>query len=395
MNILIDPFSGISGDMIIGALLHLGGDFKKLKKDLSKTGVLKNFNISWAEDRTNSIKAGNLIISPKKKKISPLSFNEQKKIISSSDIGNEIKNKSLNMLEKLAESEAISHGIRKDKVVFHELGGWDTIIDLVGISNLLTNMKIEKIYTFPINVGRGKFKTSHGYFISPAPATEKLLKGFPIYREGEIENTTPTGAVFLNCFSKPVPFSFLFIPQNVAYGLGKKKIKDSLNALRIYEIEEDEIENKKVENLYQIETDIDDITAEEAGLIIPSLLEKGALEANIAQTLMKKGRPGIRITALADYTKIKQINNYLLEETPTAGVRFWSVKREKIKRKVIKIKTIYGKIRIKVYTRPSGRKSVKPEIDDLLKIKQKTGKPLDEIKREIIKELKKYSETFP
>lgn len=386
MKILLDPYSGISGDMLIGALLHLGGDKEKLIKNIEKTGALKNVDVEIKRERSGPVESIDFVLKPRRK-LKDLTPSEMRRIIISSKIESKVKENSLKMFDELLKVEALVHGTSEENVRFQELGGWDTIVDLTGISTLLEQMEIDEVFTYPVNMGRGRVKMEEGSIPSPAPATEILLKGFPVFREGQIESTTPTGAVFLKTFATPVSYDFTFTYTGVGYGLGKKKIKGAFNALRVYSLKEDV---KMEEGIFEVETNIDDSTPEEMGDALERLFKLGALDAGIVPLIMKKGRPGFKLQVLVDRSHLSDVVNFLLEDTSTSGLRYWEVKRKILQRKMFKFKSSLGDVSFKVYRKPSGKKFLKIEMDNIQKIKDNTGKSLHEIKKIIQKECEDF-----
>ena len=364
----VDIISGISGDMFLASLIDAGFSLNKLKKELDKLGLDFEIEIKKEED---VIEATNLFIHSEDRKRRDLK--DIVKIIDDSSLNEDVKKKAKGLFMKLAKAEAKVHGISIDKVHFHEIGAVDTIVDIVGSLIALKGLGIEKLYSSPVLLGRGKIECRHGILPAPAPATLELLKGKPIvFTSVPTEITTPTGAVLLSMAE------FSYPEMNVArigYGKGKKKL-DMPNLLRIVigkEIDE--------EGIYVIETNIDDMNPEIYPYIIDKLLKAGALDAFIMPVIMKKGRVGILLKLLAPHNKMEEVKKILFEETTTFGLRYYKAKRDKLERKIVPIKTKYGEVKVKIGYY-GNKVSIAPEYEDCRKIAMEKGVPLKEIYEE-------------
>lgn len=287
------------------------------------------------------------------------------------------------MFAKLAEAEAKIHRVSKEEIIFHELGAIDTIVDIVGCLIAIEGLKIKKMYSSPVKVGKGFVKCMHGLLPVPAPATVELLKNKPVeFTQINEEITTPTGAVLLSMaeFSQPE-----MEVKAVGYGKGKKKL-DVPNILRIF------IGNEiDAEGIYVIETNIDDMNPEFYPHVIEKL-QKVAIDAYIIPVIMKKGRCGILLKVLVGHEKLEEAKKIVFEETTTFGIRYYKVRREKLERDVIDIETKYGKIGVKIGYLNGKIVSISPEYEDCKKIAKTSNKPIKEIyeeaKRKAVEKLK-------
>lgn len=364
----VDIISGISGDMFLASLIDAGFSLNKLKKELDKLGLDFEIEIKKEED---VIEATNLFIHSEDRKRRDLK--DIVKIIDDSSLNEDVKKKAKGLFMKLAKAEAKVHGISIDKVHFHEIGAVDTIVDIVGSLIALKGLGIEKLYSSPVLLGRGKIECRHGILPAPAPATLELLKGKPIvFTSVPTEITTPTGAVLLSMAEFSYPEMDV---ARIGYGKGKKKL-DMPNLLRIVigkEIDE--------EGIYVIETNIDDMNPEIYPYIIDKLLKAGALDAFIMPVIMKKGRVGILLKLLAPHNKMEEVKKILFEETTTFGLRYYKAKRDKLERKIVPIKTKYGEVKVKIGYY-GNKVSIAPEYEDCRKIAMEKGVPLKEIYEE-------------
>lgn len=366
----IDIISGISGDMLLGALIDAGYSIDKLRKELDKLGI--EYEIKAKKEKDGPISATSVYIHSEERKIRRLK--DIIKIIDDSQLEEDIKEKSKEIFKKIAGAEAKIHGIDIEKVIFHEIGAVDTIIDVVGSLIALKELGIKKVYSSPVLLGRGKIKSEHGILPVPAPATIELLKNKPvIFTTTPTEITTPTGAALLSLAEFSYPEMEI---KKVGYGKGKKKL-DFPNILRIVigkEMNEGE--------LYIIETNIDDMNPEFYPYIIDKLLKSGAMDVFILPVVMKKGRVGNLLKVLSSPKKMEEIKKILFEETTTFGIRYYRVRREILERKTVQIKTKYGNVRVKIGYYNGKIVSVSPEYEDCKKLAMEKGVAIKEIYEE-------------
>jgi len=377
----IDCFSGISGDMFLGALVDLGIDEKKFINKISK--ILP----SEAKIRISKEKRGSFTGKKFKVKISKKSEKERhlkdiKKLLDNSKLNKGIVEKSKKMLEELAEVEAEIHGVSKEKIHFHELGAIDSIADIVGAAIAIELLNVNKIYFSPINVGTGSTKIEHGRVPLPVPATAELLKRSkaPIYSSGiNSELVTPTGALFVKHFAHSFTMPEMKI-ENIGIGFGSKEFKESPNFLRAII----GIKTKKYsENEVLLETNIDDMNPEFFPSVEKKLLKAGALDVFRTPIQMKKGRGGVKLSILCEEKDIDILSDILFRETTTIGIRIHSIERRKLDRKTKKIKTKFGEAEVKIAYLKGKLVNTSPELDSCEKLAKKTGLPVKEIYEEI------------
>lgn len=370
--IYFDSFSGVSGDMAVAAMLDAGVSLPYLKKELKKLG-LGGYRISVKKTARNSIAAKSFVVtqtSPQKSR----NYADIKRMIKRSSLSGTVKRTALDIFELLAAAEAKVHGSPIEKVHFHEVGAVDSIVDIVGAAICIERLGIDRFASSPIPVGKGFVKTSHGVMPIPAPATMQILRGVPVEPGGaDFELTTPTGAAIVSAlcgdFGPMPPMK----PTAAGYGAGKKKRSDGVpNLLRIV-IGEAVDSTVKSKLLTVMETNIDDATPELLGFAAKKLLDSGALDVWVSPVTMKKGRQAFCLSVLCDATRAAQLRTDMLETTPTLGVREYQVTRFELERKIIKVMTRYGPVRVKVAVTPSGGMRFKPEYDDCEKLAEKKG----------------------
>lgn len=365
----IDIISGISGDMFLASLIDAGFPSKKLVEELKKLGIDFEMEVRKEGD---IIKGSSVYIYSEDKKQRKL--RDIIEIIDKSDIDNDIKEKAKGIFRRLAEAEAKIHGTSIDKIHFHELGAVDTIIDIVGSLIALKGLDIEKLYSSPVVLGRGKIECEHGVLPAPAPATLELLKGKPVvFSDVPTEITTPTGAALLGLAEFVFPEMEV---EGVGYGVGKKKL-GMPNILRV-------VIGKEVDKggVYIIETNIDDMIPEMYPYVIDRLMKAGALDAYILPIIMKKGRNGVMLKVISTHERMEEIKKILFEETTTFGIRYFKARREKLKREIKEVKTKYGNVRVKIGYYNGKPVSISPEYEDCKKIAMEKGIAIKEIYKE-------------
>jgi uncharacterized protein (TIGR00299 family) protein len=355
-----DCSSGISGNMVLGALLDAGLPQKHLLSELKKLS-LNNYKISISKTKAGFISPTLLEVKvrgeEKHRKLSEII-----RIINKSKLRKSVKELSKRIFAQLAEAEAKVHGTSVKELHFHELGATDAIVDITGTAIGIEKLGIRKVYSSPLNVGRGRVKTKHGTLKIPAPATTELLKGIPVYtNRSSGELTTPTGAAIIRTLCN----QFGDMPKiklgSVGHGAGSYKLKTP-NTLRIIigeaqaQFEEDAVA--------QIETDIDDMNPEIYGYLIERLMKAGALDAHVSPNFMKKGRPAATLSVLSTIGGRDKITKIIFSETTSLGIRTFLVARKKLKRKTSIIKTRFGKIRAKLGFFEGKVQTASPEFRD-------------------------------
>lgn len=375
-----DAFSGISGDMTVGALLDLGVPLTWLKRELKKLGI-DGYSISAERVKRGGISA--VLFSVKVRPGQKMrDYAAIKLLLEKSALDEKPKRMALDIFRKIGEAEAKVHAQPLDRVHFHEVGAVDSIVDIVCAALGFWRLGVERFECSPIPTGGGFCDTMHGTMPVPAPATLLLLRGIPITPDATpMELTTPTGAAIAAALADkfgPMP---AMRPSAVGYGAGSKLRGDRVPNLFRIVVGEPEARGR---TLIVVETNIDDATPETVGHVMLKIIEAGALDAWVSPVTMKKGRQAFVVAALCGPPKAAAIRNLILEETSTLGVRQYEVERFELERKSYTVKTRYGPIRIKEALTPSGRRRRKPEYDDCRAAAQKSKKPLEEVYREAL-----------
>ena len=367
-----DCFSGISGDMTLGALIDLGVPVKWLKDSLEKI-PLSGFDLSVATVSRNGIQAKSVDV----RVVDDVKSRDYAEIISmieKSYLSPNIKQKSLDIFERIADAEAAIHGCPKENVHFHEVGGIDAVVDIVGTALCVDYLGIARIISSKIPLGRGFVSCQHGTLPVPAPATLAILKGVPVYgTQIPQEIVTPTGAAIVVALAE----SFEEIPdmiiEKTGYGAGKRELKTIPNLLRII-TGKAFIQQKNA--ITVIETCIDDMNPEIFGFLMDRLFEKGALDVYWIPIFMKKNRPGTMVQVLCPEDCREIVIDCILSETTSLGVRYYEAQRRVLARESVLMETVYGEIAVKRIIAPNGSIRMAPEYEVCRKIALEKNIPI-------------------
>lgn len=363
-----DAFSGISGDMTVGALLDAGADWSVLEDALKSLNLGASFRVE--KTKRKSIAASKFTVeSTNEKKHRHLPHIE--KIILAGSLSERSRKKALAVFQRLGEAEAKSHSVPIEKVHFHEVGAVDSICDIVGACVALDSLEIEEVHSSRINVGSGTVHTEHGVLPVPAPATTELLRDCPIYSSGpDTELTTPTGAALVKTLS--TGFGSM-PPMRVlcqGFGAGDKDFASQPNVLRVLLGER---QNTKEATLVTVlEANIDDSTPQVLSYAMERLLAAGALDVTLTPIFMKKNRAATMISVIATPECAEEMTGILFAETSTLGVRIVDAQRRVLARNTVEVETAYGPVRVK-YTDIG---SFAPEYEDCRKSATERGIPL-------------------
>ena len=374
-----DCYSGISGDMILGALVDLGVDPGKIRKAL-KTLDFKGYKLKTSRVQRGRIVGTKVQVSLTKSRHShhpARKYSDIKKLITDSDLSSTAKKNSLEIFKRIARVEAAIHNTTIEKIHFHEIGAVDSIVDIVGGVVAIESLKLDKIYASPLNVGEGFVQCAHGCLPVPAPATLKLLQGVPVFSSGvKKELTTPTGAAMIGFYADK--FGSLPAMKIVGdgYGAGDHIIPEMPNMLRVVL---GEICEEPDEELVLIETNIDDMNPEFYEGTMESLFKAGALDVYLSPIIMKKSRPAQKISVLSTERDRPTMIEILLHETSSFGARYYRVGRTVLEREMKTVKTSWGPVKIKIGKFVGKVIQISPEYEDCKKIAIKKKVPIKRI----------------
>jgi len=378
-----DCFSGASGDMILGSMIDAGLSVRELRKELRKIPVSDvQFNVRKVLKK--GISATQVIVTGKREERSHRNLQELLRIIKKSHLDSEIKKKSREVLERIASVEAEIHRKPAEEIHFHELGGLDSIIDIVGSIWGFYELEIDKLYVSKVNVGSGFVECEHGILPVPAPATVALMKGKPIYSSGvERELLTPTGAALLTFLGSDFGNMPEMEVERVGYGAGRDDLPHP-NLLRFL-IGVPTVRSG-MERVMVVETNIDDMNPQFYDYMIERLLAMGVMEVFLTPIMMKKNRPGTLLKVICPTEKLASITGFLFKETTTLGVRWHEEERNRTDREILTLGTKYGKIRFKLARWEGKVVNLSPEYEDCKRLAVKKKLTLKGVFEEARKE---------
>ena len=356
----LDCFAGISGDMFLGAVLDLGVSEEALRTDLAKL-KLPGYTISTRHVVKQNISATKFDCiektpAPPRKAATTHShrgYSEIAGMITGSGLSENVKRRALSVFRRLGEAEAKIHGVPLEQIHFHEVGAVDSIVDIVGACIAVEALGVDEIQSSPPRLGSGFVETAHGQFPVPAPATLELLKGIPVRSSDEpVELVTPTGAAllaeFCTKFSQAMPAMSI---EKIGYGAGSRDLDKAPNVLRAVLGVASAVpypSSEEADAVAVIETNIDDMNPQLFGDVMERLLAAGALDVFLTPVQMKKNRPGTLLTVLCERNHVDALAELLLTHTTSFGLRVHEAQRRKLAREIVKVKTRFGEIEVKV-----------------------------------------------
>jgi uncharacterized protein (TIGR00299 family) protein len=371
-----DASSGLSGDMILGALLDLGASRPKFKRMIADLGLPVRLKIHDVErSHLRGLKVDVDIVRPT---AHARHWADVERFVKRAPLVPTVKARGLAIFRSLFEAEAKVHGEPFDHVHLHEAGADDALVDVLGCAWLVEELGIGEIFCSPLNVGSGWVKTSHGVLPVPPPAVAELLKDAPVYSaEAQAELVTPTGAAII----KTLAAKFLRLPEltyrRIGYGAGGRDLPGLPNILRVFYGERDAFSPAK--RVYLVEATIDDASPQVLGAFLDRALELGALDASLAPLVMKKNRLATKVTLVVEMALLDRLIAAVFEETSSIGVRYYPVERRALERAVETVKVAGQPVRIKTASLGGRRLNAQPEYEDALAVARKKGLPLKEV----------------
>lgn len=376
-----DCFSGISGDMMLGCLVDAGLPINVLKEGLKKL-ALPHYKIVAKRTSRNSIWGTSVKIKYEEEKTHH-GLKDISNIINKSKLDTGIKVLSNKIFKSLATAEAKVHNKSPEEIHFHEVGAIDSIIDIVGTVIGIKGLGIDKIYSSPLHLGTHFVECRHGKLPVPAPATSLILRNTPVYSTGiQSELTTPTGAAIITTLADGFGDMPSMVIKGIGYGAGDKNLPIP-NLLRVFIGEK--ISPAEGDIVSIIETNIDDMNPQLYEYVTQLLFDKGALDVWITQIYMKKGRPGVLLSAICPLNKEKEIANTILCETTTLGVRVSETKRMKVIHKKKRIKTKFGPIQVKIGLLNGKLVNILPEYEECKRIAKTHHIPIKTVYNEAVR----------
>lgn len=379
----LDCSSGVSGDMLLAALLDTGVDARRLLAELRKMRLgFYEFKLTRAV-RGNLVGARVDIRVPSRQPHRKLADIEE--LIDKTELAETVKEKALKIFRRLAEVEGKLHNLPPSEIHFHEVGAVDAIIDIVGACVGLELLEVSELTCSPLNVGGGRVEAEHGSLPVPAPATAELLKDIPIYSSGvEGELVTPTGAAIVSTLARgfgPLPPMKV---ERIGYGAGEKDFPKFANVARLFVGESVEIVRPQPgaagdEVVSVIEANVDDMSPQLYGYFVEQALAAGALDVTCSAIQMKKNRPGFLVTVLSPPEAGDALAQLLFEQTTTIGLRIHEARRKVLERELVSVETRFGSVRVKVAKRDGKVVNVAPEYEDCQKLAAEKNVPLKQV----------------
>ena len=373
-----DCFSGISGDMTLGALVDAGCSLDALRDKLQQLPV-PGWEISSEKVWKNGM-AATCVRVKTQDTLKHRSLTTILEILEKSGLESRVKVRASSIFRELGEAEAAVHDVPIEKIHFHEVGAVDAIVDIVGACIGFEELGFERFACSALNVGGGTAKMAHGVLPVPAPATARLLMGKPTYSNGvQRELVTPTGAAIVATLCDSFGPQPAMKVSAIGYGAGTADLEAQPNVLRILAGEMSPSVDSHGGTIRVLEANLDDMNPQIFGYLLEKALAAGALDVFGTPVHMKKSRPGTLVTILCkpeDQTKFEEM---LFAETTTLGVRSYLVERRALPREFVKVETEFGDLRVKVAWKDGRVQHASPEFDDCRKLAEEKNVPLHEV----------------
>jgi uncharacterized protein (TIGR00299 family) protein len=376
-----DCFSGISGDMTLGALLDAGADAGAVRAGLDSLGLPIRLDV--ARIRKGGFAATQVYIhAPAQEEHRYLPDVEE--ILGRGAMTEPQRELALRIFRRLAEAEAAVHGMPLERVHFHEVGALDSIADIAGVAIALDTLGIQHFTSRSVPTGSGTVKCAHGIMPIPTPATVQLLRGAPLAPSSiKSELTTPTGAAILAETVKEWTETPAMTVQSIGHGAGTKDFLDQPNLLRVFVGEVARASVGQTDQVWILETNLDDVPAEVVGYCFEQLFAAGALDVFSTPIQMKKNRPGVLLSVLAPAAALEALEAILFRETETFGIRRYVVQRSKLQREAVIVETRWGSVKAKRGWRDGGPIVCTPEYEDCARVARQHGVPLRQVYAEV------------
>lgn len=375
----LDLFCGLSGDMVLGALVDAGLPLAELRRGLARL-PLRGYALSARKVMKGAISATKVDVkipghghahhhTPLKAILA---------LLKKSGLSPAVKERAADVFMRLGRAEGRIHGIEPLKVEFHEVGSVDSVVDIVGACLGFHLLGVEKVYCSRVPVARGEVRTHHGVLPNPGPATMELLSGFPLAPVAiHQEILTPTGAAILAGFvEEPGVFPEMEL-QATGYGAGDWDLEERANVVRL--LVGQGVNPEESDAVYLVETNLDNASGELVGYLFDKLFGAGAVDVYTTPIQMKKSRPAVKISVLVPPARRGAVEEALLRESPTFGVRRILMERTKLSRREVTVKTPYGPIRCKVGSLDGETLKASPEFEDIKAAAEKHGVPISRV----------------
>ena len=374
-----DCFSGVSGDMVLGALVDAGLPLARLRTELKRL-TLTGYRLEQRQVHRGALQATKISVVIQRGFDRPLSLSRIQKILAASTLLPMVKEQSRAVFDHLAEAEGLAHRVAKRDVHFHEVGVIDSFIDVVGGVLGCHLLGVTKVTASPVNVGAGTIQTAHGLLPVPGPAVAALAKGIPVYSEGpRCELATPTGMALLRTLASSFGSMPVLESAQVGYGAGDSDPEGWPNVLRVFLADEAASTGRPADRVVQIETNLDDLNPQAYEHVMAQLFAVGALDVALIPVIMKRGRPGVILSCLAAREQTDAVLEVVLQETTALGVRIQELDRQVLPRRFVTVKVTGGSVKMKIGEVGAGWEKAAPEYVDCQKLAVRTGRPLKDV----------------
>ena len=381
----LDTIGGISGDMTLGAFVSAGMPFNVLTNELAKLGC-EGFELQASHIERSGIVATKIDVVVSQQPHYHRHLKDINELIDRSSLSQSVKERAKKIFLEVARAEAAIHGSTIEKIHFHEVGAIDSLVDIVGASICIEFFNIDEVYSSPVKVGGGGFvKSAHGKLPVPTPATMEILKDYPVVlTDIQHELTTPTGAAIVKALSRGMFPTARLKATAIGYGAGTKEFEAIPNLLRVMIGKIDQ--EYETDTVIVVEANIDDMNPEIYPYVIERLMEAGAYDAFVLPVLMKKGRPGMILSAITERGKLDAVNAVIFKETTTLGVRTIPSERFKLPRSSREVKTSLGPVKVKVVVN-EGTERIVPEFEECKRIAREKNMALKDVYKILEKEI--------
>ncbi len=374
-----DAFSGVSGDMTVGALLALGVEFRRMEEDLHRLPV-GGYRLRVSDRHVHGIHARKFDVDVgSDREHEPhhhhRAFRDIRAMLESSALSPAVKEKALAIFTVLAEAEGRVHAVPANEVTFHEVGAVDSIVDIVGTAIGVVELGIERAFVSSLPLGSGMVETQHGALPVPTPATMELLKAHPVrIGDGEGELVTPTGAAIIAALTRPGELLPPLRIEAVGYGAGTRTLRDRPNVLRL--VLGTTTGTSAADEMIVLETNVDDASPELYEHVMDELFAAGARDVWLTPVQMKKNRPGTLLRVIADPALRDALAAIIFRETTAIGVRHHAVGRLILPREQVLVETELGSVEVKISRAPDGSLTIAPEYESCKRIARERRIPL-------------------
>jgi uncharacterized protein (TIGR00299 family) protein len=381
--IWIDASAGIAGDMLVGALLDAGGSFEALQSGLSTMGI-NGYTVAHEKTSRAGMAATKFNVTETETEQSENHGTHLSQILSlieASGIGETAKLRASSVFRKLGAAEALAHGVDIEQVHFHEVGAIDAIVDIVGTCILLDDLGIKEIVGSAIPAGSGLVKCAHGTLSVPTPAVVRLCKDWPMIQDGRAgELSTPTGVALLTTLGSYGHMPSI-IPSSTGMGAGTRDTADRANVTRVVIGEPSGALTDTAKQVWVIETQLDDCPPELIPALFSRLFSAGAVDVYTTAITMKKGRPGLLLTALTTKSCTEKVSTTIMRHSTAFGVRLYRTDRAVLSRHHVTVMTPFGECRVKIGSLDGEIIQTSPELIDCERLAEEAGVPVSTIRQ--------------